>query len=179
MLVSRHSSDEFASCPDKQGLNLGIAGVRDRSAGLSFHWTRLAHSIPILPVTSVAQVVQLVRPETPLTQTERGRKCSVEVKNGLLATSKSDVQAPEPCWASNPGAMPHLLACWIQHSSLGPMVQLAMLTLTDRVFLYLDWGALRLNSMFSAEVMRLETEVQKRVSTVSRMFPEIRAMLER
>ena len=85
------------------------------------------------------------------------------------------------CWASNPGAMTHLLACWIEHSALAPKMQVAMLGITDCVFRYLDWGALHLKQMLAAEVMRLEAEsddksVQLSVSEISKEFPEIRAL---
>ena len=77
--------------------------------------------------------------------------------------------------------MTHLLACWIEHSSLAPNMQLAMLGITYCAFRHLDWGALSVKQMFAAEIMRLEAEsddehVQKSVSVVSRKLPEIRAI---
>ena len=84
-------------------------------------------------------------------------------------------------WASNPGAMTHLLACWIKHSSLDRRMQLAMLGITDLVFRCLEGGPLHVKQMLAAEVMRLEAEsddesVLKAASEVSRRFPKIRAL---
>ena len=77
--------------------------------------------------------------------------------------------------------MTHLLACWIEHSSLPPNMQLAMLGITYCAFRHLDWGALSVKQMFAAEIMRLEAEsddehVQESVSIVSQKLPEIRAI---
>ena len=63
-------------------------------------------------------------------------------------------------WASNPGAITHLLTCWIEHSnsSLDPRGQMIVLGAALNVFDDLDWGALRIRQMFAAEIIRLETE---------------------
>ena len=61
--------------------------------------------------------------------------------------------------ASNPGAITHLLTCWIEHNnSLDPKGQTIVLGASLNVFDDLDWGALRLKQMFAAEIIRLETE---------------------
>ena len=88
-------------------------------------------------------------------------------------------------WASNPGAIGHLLTCWIEHnrfnSSLGPKGQTIVLGASLNVFGDLDWGALRLKQMCAAEIIRLESEshyatTQKNVSVILRRFPEIRSL---
>jgi len=85
-------------------------------------------------------------------------------------------------WASNPGAITHLLTCWIEHNnSLDPRGQTIVLGASLNVFNDLDWGALHLKQMFAAEIIRLETEshhlsVQENVSTILHRFPEIRSL---
>ena len=45
-------------------------------------------------------------------------------------------------WASNPGAITHLLTCWIEHNnSLDPRGQAIVLGASLNVFNDLDWGA--------------------------------------
>ena len=86
-------------------------------------------------------------------------------------------------WASNPGAITHLLACWKEHSnsSLDPKGQRIVLGAAINVFDDLDWGALRVKQMFATEIIRLETEsddasVQRFVSKILHRFPEIRSL---
>ena len=85
-------------------------------------------------------------------------------------------------WASNPGAITHLLTCWIEHNnSLESRGQAIVLGASLNVFNDLDWGALRLKQMFAAEIIRLETEshhpgVQKHVAKILHRFPEIRSL---
>ena len=102
---------------------------------------------------------------------------------GVKCIFKQDPRVFQLCWASNPGAMTHLFACWKEHSSLAPRMQLAMLAIADCVFQYLDCEALRVKHMLAAEVMRLEAEsddehVQLTASMVSQRYPEIRAIHE-
>ena len=84
--------------------------------------------------------------------------------------------------ASNPGAITHLLTCWIEHNnSLDQRGQTIVLGASLNVFDDLDWGALHLKQMFAAEIIRLETEshhpsVQKNVSIILHRFPEIRSL---
>ena len=86
-------------------------------------------------------------------------------------------------WASNPGAITHLLTCWIEHSnsSLDSRGHMIVLGASLNVFDDLDWGALRVKQMFAAEIIRLETEsghpvVQERLSEIFHQFPEIRSL---
>ena len=81
-------------------------------------------------------------------------------------------------WASNPGAITHLLTCWIEHtnSSLDPRGQMIVLGAVLNVFDDLDWGALRIRQMFAAEIVGLETEshhpgVQNLLSIFLHGFP--------
>ena len=93
----------------------------------------------------VAQLVQLVRPETPdvlmaaadiYTSPEKRQKMaeceqalardSFQVFAGFKCAQCIFQQADPPYklwWASNPEAMTHLLACWTRHSSLDSTMQ--------------------------------------------------------
>ena len=86
-------------------------------------------------------------------------------------------------WASNPGAITHLLTCWIEHSngSLDSKGHVIVLGAALNVFGDLDWGALRIRQMFAAEIIRLDIEshhpgVQRLLSMNFNLFPEIRSL---
>ena len=78
---------------------------------------------------------------------------------GLMCIFDAGAPAFRLWWASNPGAITHLLTCWIEHNnSLDPRGQTIVLGASLNVFNDLDWGALHLKQMFAAEIIRLETE---------------------
>ena len=76
----------------------------------------------------------------------------------------------------------HYLPCWIELSSSSPRAQLRTLGIARCVFLYLDWGALRVKQMLAAEVNRLGADkscpkcVHGVVSRILRELSEIRAL---
>ncbi|CAL1130723.1 unnamed protein product [Cladocopium goreaui] len=155
------------------------------------------------PKAFVAHLVQLVRPETPdaivaaadIIHNEEelpSRECAQVFARdrfqlfarfrGVMCIFDAGAPAFRLWWASNPGAITHLLTCWIEHNdSLDPRGQTIVLGASLNVFDDLDWGALHLKQMFAAEIIRLETEshhlsVQENVSTILHRFPEIRSL---
>ena len=148
----------------------------------------------------VAQLVQLVRPETPdvlvatadIFAPAENRGKIAELEQALARDNfhlfagfqggKCIFDKPlELCWARNPGAMTHLFECWIRHMSFSSCTEILLLSVADGVFDCLDWGALRVKQMFAAEVKRLDAEsdqkrpsVQLAVSQLLIDFPEIR-----
>ena len=88
-------------------------------------------------------------------------------------------------FARNPGAVTHLLTCLLtyftEYGSLCSLVQVAVLSLTSKVF-KMDWGALRFKQRFAAEIRQLEVagsdnkSVRSALSELLRMYPEIREL---